>query len=388
MSPDLLGEGGVLGALEGAEAVRLEAVSLPDALNGAQRRDCQCKGRFRYANLNLPSNMIANCASPWPIRAAAGDSQALLALISDLRKKVAAKLGVQASVVSCFEAGRDGFWLRRLLSEHGVSNHVADEHSGEPPRKARQNRSARCTGLLRILAAHAKGDHDVCSVVSVPTIEEEDAKRQHREREHLVQERVRIENRIATLLTTQGIRKNPSLRSLEKDMEEMRPGDGRPIPSLLRPEVNRLRRRLVMTLEMIREVQAEREQALQTQDDMATDGVRPMLEADHKVIDVAHQSGFAPQPLLRHAFEPEVEHVMKYRLLKSTLIDPPCGVPLSLGWTAPSSRTPAFNQRRIRLIRRGSPTRCSTNRSTQSWLRLPKKFFKSASSTQLILPQR
>jgi len=62
MSPDLLGEGGVLGALEGAEAVRLEAVSLPDALNGAQRRDCQCKGRFRYANLNLPSNMIANCA--------------------------------------------------------------------------------------------------------------------------------------------------------------------------------------------------------------------------------------------------------------------------------------------------------------------------------------
>jgi len=84
-------------------------------------------------------------------------------------------------------------------------------------------------GLLRILAAHAKGDHEVCSVVRVPTIEEEDAKRQHREREHLVQERVRIKNRIAALLTTQGIRKRPSLRSWEKDMEDRRrPPDAAP----------------------------------------------------------------------------------------------------------------------------------------------------------------
>ena len=145
-------------------------------------------------------------------------------------------------------------------------------------RRARRAKTDRldAQGLLRILAAHAKGDHDVCSVVSVPTIEEEDAKRQHREREHLVQERVRIENRIAALLTTQGIRKRPSLRSWEKDMEEMRTGDGRPIPSLLRAEVNRLRRRLVMTLEMIRELEAEREQALQTQDDMASRMIRAL----------------------------------------------------------------------------------------------------------------
>ena len=59
-------------------------------------------------------------------RMEAGDSQALLALIADLRMKVAAKLGVEASVMSCFEAGRDGFWLHRLLSEHGVINHVVE----------------------------------------------------------------------------------------------------------------------------------------------------------------------------------------------------------------------------------------------------------------------
>lgn len=205
-------------------------------------------------------------------RMEAGDSQALLALIADLRKKVAAKLGVEAAVMSCFEAGRDGFWLHRLLSEHGVINHVVEPTSILVNRRARRAKTDRldAQGLLRILAAHAKGDHDVCSVVHVPTIEEEDAKRQHREREHLVQERVRIENRIAALLTTQGVRERPSLRSWQKDMEEMRTGDGHPIPPLLRAEVNRLRRRLVMTLEMIREVEAEREQALQSQDDTAS----------------------------------------------------------------------------------------------------------------------
>ncbi len=205
-------------------------------------------------------------------RMEAGDSRALLALIADLRKKVATKLGVEAAVVSCFEAGRDGFWLHRLLAEHGVINRVVEPTSILVNRRARRAKTDRldAQGLLRILAAYAKGDHEVCSVVRVPTIEEEDAKRQHREREHLVQERVRIENRIAALLTTQGIRKRPSLRSWEKDMEEMRTGDGRPIPPLLRAEVNRLRRLLTMTLEMIREVETEREQALETQDDMAS----------------------------------------------------------------------------------------------------------------------
>jgi transposase len=80
------------------------------------------------------------------------------------------------------------------------------------------------------------------------------AKRQHREREHLVQERVRIENRIEVLLATQGVRKRPSLRSWDRDLENLRTGDGRPIPVHLRAELARLHRRLVMTIAMIREV--------------------------------------------------------------------------------------------------------------------------------------
>src|SRR5712675_2134934 len=149
-----------------------------------------------------------------------GDTAALLGLFAELRSRASAKLAGEADVVCCFEAGRDGFWLHRLLTAHGIAAYVLEPTSILVNRRARRAKTDRldAQGLLRILTAHAKGDHDVCSVVHVPTIEEEDAKRQHREREHLVQERVRIENRIAALLTTQGVRKRPSLRSWQKDM--------------------------------------------------------------------------------------------------------------------------------------------------------------------------
>jgi transposase len=101
-------------------------------------------------------------------------------------------------------------------------------------------------------------------MVRVPTPDEEDAKRTHRERENLVRERLRIENRIEALLFTQGIRKRPSLRSWERDLAVLRTGDGREMPSHLRAELNRLRRRLVITLELIREVEAERDEAAET----------------------------------------------------------------------------------------------------------------------------
>src|SRR5665647_1228383 len=127
--------------------------------------------------------------------------------------------------------------------------------------RARVARRLDAEGMLRVLAAYLRGDHQACSMVRVPTPEEEDAKRAHREREKLVQERLRIENRIEALLFTQGIRKRPSLRSWERDLAVLRTGDGREIPHHLRAELDRLRRRLITTLELIREVEAERDQA-------------------------------------------------------------------------------------------------------------------------------
>jgi transposase len=73
---------------------------------------------------------------------------------------------VEAAVVSCIEAGRDGFWLHRHISEHGVITHVVitDEHPGEPPRQARQNRSARCKGACCACWAYVKGHREVWSI--------------------------------------------------------------------------------------------------------------------------------------------------------------------------------------------------------------------------------
>lgn len=190
-----------------------------------------------------------------------GDSAALLALISAVRARESAKSGqTSIGVACCFEAGRDGFWLHRLLTAHGVDAYVLEPTSILVNRRARRAKTDRldAEGMLRVLAAWLGGDRQVCSIVRVPTPEEEDAKRPHRERERLVHEKQRIENTIEALLFTQGIRGRPSLRSWERDVEALQTADGRPLPPLLRAEIDRLRRRLVLALEQIREVEAER----------------------------------------------------------------------------------------------------------------------------------
>ncbi len=205
-------------------------------------------------------------------RLPAGDTVALLSLFDDLRARPLEGPGERvADLACCFEAGRDGFWLHRLLSAHGMPTHVVEPASILVNRRARRAKTDRldAEGLLRVLAAYVGGDRQACSMVRVPTPEEEDAKRPHREREHLVGERVRIENRILALLATQGIRERPSLRTWERDLAALRTGDGRAMPPHLLAELHRLRRRLGLTMELIRELEVERAEALETASDAA-----------------------------------------------------------------------------------------------------------------------
>lgn len=204
-------------------------------------------------------------------RVEGGDTTALLALIRDLRSRAETKLRHAADVACCFEAGRDGFWLHRLLTAHGAIAYVLEPTSILVNRRARRAKTDRldAEGMLRVLAAWLGGDRQVCSIVSVPTPEDEDAKRPHREREHLVQERQRLENRMEALLFTQGIRGRPSLRSWERDIAKLRTGDGRALPCLMQAELNRLRRQLVLILELIHEMEAERAKALAAKGDDA-----------------------------------------------------------------------------------------------------------------------
>jgi len=153
--------------------------------------------------------------------------------------------------------------LHRLLTVQGIDTYVLEPTSILVNRRARRAKTDRldAEGMLRVLATWLGGDRQVCSMVRPPTPDEEDAKRPHREREQLVQDKLRIENRIEALLFTQGIRRRPSLRSWERDVAELRTGDGRELPPLLRAELSRLRRRLVFVLELIRELEVERDKA-------------------------------------------------------------------------------------------------------------------------------
>jgi transposase len=194
-----------------------------------------------------------------------GDTMGLLKIIAELRSQVSTQLGMPADLACCFEAGRDGFWLHRWLVAHGVAAYVLEPTSILVNRRARRAKTDRldAEGMLRVLANWLDGDRQVCSMVVVPTPEEEDAKRSHREREHLVQDKQRIENRIEALLFTQGIRGRPSLRSWVRDVAELRTGDGRALQPKLLAELDRLRRRLVFVLELIRELETDRASALE-----------------------------------------------------------------------------------------------------------------------------
>src|SRR2546423_1577186 len=117
-------------------------------------------------------------------RVAGGDHAELLALIERIRGRAAEKLGSAPRVVSCYEAGYDGFWLHRLLTEAGISNFVFDPASIAVEQRSRRAKTDRIDGelLLRTLMAHLRGEPRVVRIVQVPSLEQEDARRASPER--------------------------------------------------------------------------------------------------------------------------------------------------------------------------------------------------------------
>ena len=109
--------------------------------------------------------------------------------------------------VSCYEAGRDGFWLHRALVAQGVTNHVIDSASIEVNRRQRRAKTDRLDvhTLLTMLLRHMAGERKVWSVVRVPSVEEEDRRQLHRELLTAKQDRTRVMNRISGLLASYGV---------------------------------------------------------------------------------------------------------------------------------------------------------------------------------------
>jgi transposase len=167
-------------------------------------------------------------------------------------------------VVSCYEAGYDGFWLHRLLQARGIENHVMDPASLPVDRRARRAKTDRLDlgALLRTLMAWWRGEPQVCRMVRVPSLQEEDRRRQTRERERLIQERTQHINRIKGLLMTQGIRDlEPASRNWREQLAARHAGDGHEIPEAMKAEIERECERLQLVIDMIRRVEAERDAA-------------------------------------------------------------------------------------------------------------------------------
>jgi transposase len=198
-----------------------------------------------------------------------GDVEGLLALIARKREQAQARLGRPIRVVSCFEAGYDGFWLHRWLCAHGIENRVLDAASLLVDRRAKRAKTDRldAAGLLRTLMALERGEMQVCRVVHVPSPAQEDARRRSRERARLVVERGQHVSRIKGLLMTQGIRDfEPTRRDWPARLEALRTPDGQELAPCLRAEVLRECRRLWQVMEMVAEVEAEQKAVMDAED--------------------------------------------------------------------------------------------------------------------------
>jgi transposase len=183
-------------------------------------------------------------------------------------------------IVVCYEAGYDGFWLARALAKIGIECRVLDPASIQVNRRARRVKTDRIDvlALLRALIATDRGERHVCAIVRVPSVEEEDARRSHRERQRLVRERTGHINRIKGLLFAQGIRDiKPKLRRTRIDFAALETAEGHPLPDRLRRELEREYARLALIETQLRDVEKERDMA-DAQDPMV-DQKRQMLVA-------------------------------------------------------------------------------------------------------------
>lgn len=197
-----------------------------------------------------------------PIRG--GDADSLMRKLEKARERLANASGQMPKVVLCYEAGYDGFWLARFLKQRGVECLVMEPASLQVNRKARRVKTDRIDveALLRALIAWCRGERHVCSMVVIPSVEEEDLRRSHRERDRLVHERTAHINRIKGLLFAQGIRGiNVQRHYKTLKSADLVTRDGRPMPERLAREITRQIRRLALVQEQLREIERERDLA-------------------------------------------------------------------------------------------------------------------------------
>ena len=183
-----------------------------------------------------------------------------------------------APVVSCYEAGREGFWLHRFLLAQNITNHVVDSSAIEVSRRQRRAKSdgLDVRKLLSMLMRYEQGEQKVWQVVNVPSVEAEDQRHRHRDLETLKRERGSTTSRIQGLLSSQGLQVT-SLTHLPEQLDALRLWDGSPMPPGLRQRVLRVYAHHTFLSEQIAAVEAERRSLLQTSSDASIDKIRQLM---------------------------------------------------------------------------------------------------------------
>jgi transposase len=191
----------------------------------------------------------------------AGDLEAVRKEMEKAKRRFG--LDESAAVRSCYEAGREGFWVHRALEQMGIDNIVVDAASIEVPRRQRRAKTDRMDveKLVRQRIRYSRGERSVWSVVVVPSVEAEASRQLHRGLEVLKEERKQHRVRIQSLLFTQGIDVKVGAKFLEK-LERLRGWNQEPIPEAMKRRIQDEYHRLQLVQAQIRELQARQAEQL------------------------------------------------------------------------------------------------------------------------------
>lgn len=189
-------------------------------------------------------------------------------------------LAADTPVVSCYEAGRDGFWLHRWLAAQGVDNVVVDSSSIEVNRRSRRAKSDRLDAgkLVAMLLRFHAGETKVWSVCRIPEAADEDRRRLHRELIELKDERTRHINRLKGLLANQGI----AIASIDAEfpatLDGLQVWDGSKLGDDLKGQLLREHARWEFVNRQIKDLEGERNKRIRRDDTPQVSKVRQLLE--------------------------------------------------------------------------------------------------------------
>jgi transposase len=200
--------------------------------------------------------------TPWLRTVAGGDLAAVAGVLERARQRFGLPAG--AAVISCYEAGRDGFWIHRALTARGIANRVVDSSSIEVNRRKRRAKSDRIDAvkLVRLLVRVCAGDGQAWAEVRVPSAAVEAARHRSRERTALTVEQTRLRNQSGCWLATAGARVSSRVREQAQWWTAVRDWAGEALPAEVQARIARATARLTVVAEQLATIESEQAEGM------------------------------------------------------------------------------------------------------------------------------